>query len=72
MAITIAPHLGRVRVRFNGATVADSAKALVLREGSYPPVLYLPRADADLALVDLDAAWTFLDDALFAASRQVR
>ena len=58
MAITIAPHPGRVRVRFNGATVADSAKALVLREGSYPPVLYLPRADAGMALLERSAHTT--------------
>lgn len=48
VAITVAPHPGRVRVRFNGRIVADSTRALALREGSYPMVLYIPRADADM------------------------
>ena len=41
-SIVIEPFAGRVVVRFNGETVADSADALVLREGSLPPVHYLP------------------------------
>ncbi len=48
--ISIAPHSGRVRVLFAGETVADSSGALVLREGRYPPVLYIPRADANMRL----------------------
>ncbi|HEY0300340.1 MAG TPA: DUF427 domain-containing protein, partial [Rhizomicrobium sp.] len=47
--ITIAPVQGRVVVRFAGTVVADSVAALELREASYPPVLYIPRADARLA-----------------------
>lgn len=47
--ITIAPHPGRVVVRFAGKVVADTTAALDLREASYPAVLYLPRGDADLA-----------------------
>lgn len=49
--ITIAPAQGRVRVTFNGKTVAESARALTLREASYAPVHYIPREDADLALL---------------------
>ncbi len=48
--ITIAPHPGRVRVLFAGKTVAESGSALSLREGRYPPVLYIPRSDANMAL----------------------
>ena len=44
--ITIAPVPQRVVVRWRGAVVADTQAALELREGSYPPVLYIPRADA--------------------------
>ncbi len=44
-AIEIAPFGGRVRIRFEGAIVADSARALMLEEGSLPPVFYLPRGD---------------------------
>ena len=55
MAITVTRHPGRVRVRFNGRTVADTANALALREGGYRPVLYLPRADADMTLLERSA-----------------
>jgi len=48
--ITVTPAPRRVRVHFNGRTVADSARALVLQEASYPPVFYIPREDAALAL----------------------
>lgn len=44
--ITIAPAGERIRICFAGQIVAESADALVLREASYPPVYYLPRADA--------------------------
>lgn len=35
----------RVRVMFNGETIADSRSALTLRETNYPPVYYIPMAD---------------------------
>jgi len=44
--IAIAPVEGRVVVRFGGDVVADTRRALELREASYPAVLYIPRADA--------------------------
>lgn len=47
--ITIAAHPGRVRVQFAGQVVAASDSALSLREGSFPPVLYIPRDDADMS-----------------------
>jgi uncharacterized protein (DUF427 family) len=43
--ITIAPQPGRVRVLLAGTPVAETDAALSLREASYPPVLYIPRAD---------------------------
>jgi uncharacterized protein (DUF427 family) len=46
--ITIEPNRKRVRVVFNGRVVADSARALTLRETSLRPVQYIPRADADM------------------------
>ncbi len=46
--ITIARHPGLVVVRFGDRIVAESDAALELKEASYPPVLYLPRADAKL------------------------
>jgi len=50
--ITITPHPVRVVVRAGGRVVADSRRALALREASYPPVLYVPRDDADLSLLE--------------------
>jgi uncharacterized protein (DUF427 family) len=47
--ITIEPVEGRVVVRFHGAIVADTTHALELRESTYKPVLYIPRADANMA-----------------------
>ncbi|MCK8785528.1 DUF427 domain-containing protein [Roseomonas sp. NAR14] len=56
--ITIAPTRGRVVVRFAGYTVANSRRALTLREASYPPVQYVPREDVDMALLQRTARRT--------------
>lgn len=50
--ITIEPNPNRVRVTFNGRTVADTANALTLRETNHPPILYIPREDADLSVFE--------------------
>jgi uncharacterized protein (DUF427 family) len=47
--ITVEPHGKRVRVRFNGHVVADTTRALALREAGYPVVFYIPREDADMS-----------------------
>ena len=47
--ITISANARRVRVRFAGRTIADTARALTLKEAHYPPVHYIPRADADMS-----------------------
>lgn len=49
--ISIAPAPGRVRVIFSGVTIADTGDALVLSEGSLPPVVYVPRGDVDEAVM---------------------
>lgn len=49
--ITISPSGTRVKVTFAGKVVADTTKALALKEASYPPVLYVPRADVDMSLL---------------------
>src|SRR5690606_18818114 len=46
--IPITPYAGTVRVIFNGQAVAETSRALELKEASYPPVLYIPREDADM------------------------
>lgn len=49
--ITISTAGGKVRVRVNGTTVAESARALRLEEAKYPPVYYIPREDVDMSLL---------------------
>ncbi|MFN4278567.1 MAG: DUF427 domain-containing protein [Ferrovibrio sp.] len=48
--IAITPFAGRVRVTFSGQVVAETTRALRLQEASYPPVFYIPREDAAMAL----------------------
>jgi uncharacterized protein (DUF427 family) len=43
---------GPVTVSAGGVELGRSEHALELREGSYPPVLYVPRADIDMAKLD--------------------
>ena len=49
--ITIAPNNNRVRVSFAGHVIADTTRALTLREASYKPVQYIPRADVNMSLL---------------------
>ena len=49
--ITRAPAARPWRARFNGRVVADSAGALLLKEASYPPVIYFPRVDVTTDLL---------------------
>jgi uncharacterized protein (DUF427 family) len=53
--ITVAPNPKRVRVTFAGRIVADTRRALTLREAGYAPVQYIPRADIDMALFERTA-----------------
>lgn len=46
--IRIARNGKRVRVKFGGKVIADTMRALSLKEASYPPVNYIPREDADM------------------------
>ena len=46
--ITIERNPNRVRVIFNGRTLADTKKALKLKEATFPVVLYIPRQDVDM------------------------
>jgi uncharacterized protein (DUF427 family) len=49
--ITVEPADVRVVVSTGGKVVADTSKALVLREASYPGVYYVPLADVDPAVL---------------------
>jgi uncharacterized protein (DUF427 family) len=50
--ITIQPNPARVVVSVGGRVVADTRKALTLREASLPPVHYVPRKDVDMSLLE--------------------
>lgn len=49
--ITVSRNGRRVRVMFAGRVVAETENALTLKEASYGPVFYIPRADADMSLL---------------------
>ena len=46
--ITITPVDGPVTLRAWSTVLGRSDRALELREGSYPPVIYVPREDIDM------------------------
>jgi|SRR5579884_516293 len=49
--ITIVQNPRRVRIRFGGRIIADTARALTLVEAHYTPVQYIPRTDVDMTLL---------------------
>jgi uncharacterized protein (DUF427 family) len=49
--ITITKNPKRVTVSLGGKAIADTREALILKEASYPAVQYIPRKDADMALL---------------------
>ncbi|MGJ5177211.1 DUF427 domain-containing protein [Bradyrhizobium oligotrophicum] len=46
--ITITPNPKRVRVIADGVVIAETTRALTLKEASYPAVQYVPRTDANM------------------------
>jgi uncharacterized protein (DUF427 family) len=49
--ITITANPKRVRITAGGLVVADTTRALALKEANYPAVQYVPREDTNLALL---------------------
>jgi uncharacterized protein (DUF427 family) len=49
--ITIELNRSQVVVTVAATEIANSRNALLLREASYPPILYVPRKDADMSLL---------------------
>jgi uncharacterized protein (DUF427 family) len=49
--IAIEPTGKRVRVIFAGKVIADTKRALTLRETTYPPMHYIPREDVDMTVL---------------------
>lgn len=56
--IMITPNPNRIRVVFAGRVVAETARALTLKEANLPAVQYIPRADADLTAFERTAHTT--------------
>lgn len=50
--ITIERHPSRIVVKAGGKVIADTREALTLREARYPAVIYIPRRDVDMALLE--------------------
>lgn len=49
--ITIDPNPRRVVASVDGTVIADTQHAMTLHEADYPPVFYVPRADAHMELL---------------------
>ena len=49
--IRLEPVAGEVTVTMGGVGIARTTNAIRLHEGDYPPVLYVPRADADMSVL---------------------
>ena len=49
--ITVAANPKRIQALYNGHVIADTRKALTLKEASYRPVLYFPREDVEMAFL---------------------
>ena len=50
--ITIEHNPSHVVVALTGKVIADTRNALTLREAAYPAVLYIPRKDVNIALLE--------------------
>jgi uncharacterized protein (DUF427 family) len=50
--ITITPFPRHVTVRFGGEVIVETDRALELTEATLAPVLYVPREDARMALLE--------------------
>ncbi|PRY71440.1 DUF427 domain-containing protein [Halomonas ventosae] len=49
--ITLHPHARRVQVVIDGTVLADTTRAIELRERGYPPRQYIPRDDVRMDLL---------------------
>ena len=66
--ISVEPLAKHVTVKANGAVLASSDQAMLLKEHVYPPVIYIPFADIDfgkLAATDTSTHCPFKGDASY-------
>ena len=57
--VDLEPSSERIRVRFNGEVVADSARTLTVRETKHDPVVYFPKQDVDSRFLEATNHETF-------------
>ncbi len=57
--VDLEPSERRVTVRFNGETLVDTERALVVRETNHDAVLYFPREDVRMELLERSDHETF-------------
>ncbi|GAB2900892.1 DUF427 domain-containing protein [Paraburkholderia jirisanensis] len=57
--ITVTKSASHVTVVVAGKTIADTRRALALRESTYPETLYIPRQDVDMAQLERTAHATY-------------
>jgi uncharacterized protein (DUF427 family) len=57
--ITIAANTKRVVVKLAGQVIADTMRALTLKEANYPAVQYIPREDARMDLLERSASRSY-------------
>ncbi|MGZ9719648.1 DUF427 domain-containing protein [Rhizobium miluonense] len=57
--ITIEEKHAHVTVSVAGKTIADTHEALALKEASYPVVIYVPRKDIDMSLLERTSHETY-------------
>ena len=48
-AITIENNSNCIKVSFNGTVIAETTRALILKEGPLPPATYIPREDVQMS-----------------------
>lgn len=57
--VDLEPCPERIRVRFHGETIADSTRTLTVRETKHEPVVYFPREDVRMDLLQRTDHGTF-------------
>ena len=57
----VEPVLERVRVEFNGETLADTTRALRMLETSHPPTYYIPKADIKMEFLSANSGRSFCE-----------
>ena len=50
--VRIKANLNRIRITFRGRIISDTRRALTVLETGGPPVLYVPRADVEMAFLE--------------------